>query len=157
MKSSSLALCLVVAAVISATGCSVSTGHDLPPTWSANLTFTSRVGDKAIDFELPDKEIATFPTWSPDQAQPLSTAAVFAIAMKELPKYSHGSTGWAPREVSLQRITQPENAGPQDRWIYVVSFERKGTHHDDLEIPVSFSGAPIQGKERPIDKRDMEQ
>ena len=156
MKHLRLETILVAGMTMFLVGCSFSTGERFPDGIFSKETFVSRDGDKAIDFNLTDKDEATYPSWSPDQPLPLSTAAVFAIASKELPKYTHGGANWKPSEVCIQKVSHPEDSGPQDKWIYLVAFEHAGTH-DEMRIPITFAGVPIQGKERPLDKRDQEQ
>lgn len=114
-------------------------------------SFISRIGDKDIEFGLTGEDISRFPAWSPAMAPPLSVQEVAKIAEVELAKYTHGTQGWYAREVSIQQIHRA--ASGQDKWIYLVSFGGVGDE-DYVQIPVSFSGIPVKGVEKPHEKRD---
>ena len=114
-------------------------------------SFISRVGDKDIQFGLTDEDISRMPAWSPAAIPPFTIQEVAKIAETELPKYTHGTQGWYMREVSIEQIRR--SADGKDKWIYLVSFGGVG-EEDYVQIPVSFSGTPVKGVERPHEKFD---
>ena len=141
--------------VVALSSCSIRASRGMDDMPMNTETFVSHTGDKAIDFSISDHEKASFPDWNPDQAPPLSIPEVLAIAAKELPKYTHGNGEWHLESVRLERLDGPAPSGTKDKWIYAVSYELPD-HHGDIQIPITLAGVPIQGKERPIDKRDEE-
>jgi hypothetical protein len=112
-------------------------------------SFISRIGDKEIQFGLTDTEIMKFPSWSPKLAPPIPTSEVIEIAEKELPKVTHGTQGWYVRGISIEQVRRSSDGN--DKWIYLVSFGGIGDG-DYVQLPVTFSGTPVKGVERPLSK-----
>lgn len=115
---------------------------------SSVSTFISKSGDREIHFTISEKDITSYPIWSPNKPLPIALDVIFGIAQKELTKYTKGSNGWSAKLISIERVWQARDA---DKWIYLISFGQDG-NHDYIRIPITFSGVPVQGEERSLDK-----
>jgi hypothetical protein len=135
---------LTMLLIASTLGCELTPGR-----YGSRETYVSKCDGKEIHFPITEQDLASFPKWKPDTPSLLPTDRAVATALNELPKYSQHTDGWEIEEVSLTKVKVGNH--PNDKWIYIVKFERE-SNHDYLQIPVTLNGTAILGQEQAPDK-----
>jgi hypothetical protein len=150
MSSRAFKLSLLLINLIAMGGCGLVVSGNDSEDFGAKQTYISRNADREIHFLIPDKDVPGYPSWRPGSPLPHAIERAIDIGTKELPKYSKGAQGWEFHGVSLTSLS----TGPStnDKWLYLVQFNRSGGS-ELLEIPIAMNGTPIQGVERPLNKR----